>query len=97
MDEWLQLFAAILSGPVDYGLKTDVTMALTSLIRAIPKGCAKKAGLFLPALWTCLVSSADIYLRAILEESELPSDGVDEDGEILFVLFYFTYTLFNVN
>ena len=83
----------------DAGLKTEVLKALTVLVKNVPKQMAKWLPQILPPVWSILTSSAEKYVREVVNEGGEDDDVVDSDGEVLgfenlvFAIFEFVHAL----
>ena len=84
----------------DAGLKTEVLKALTVLVKNVPKQMAKWLPQILPPVWSILTSSAEKYVKEVVNEGgDNEHDVVDSDGEVLgfenlvFAIFEFVHAL----
>lgn len=84
----------------DTGLKTEVLKALTVLVKNVSKSMAPWLPQILGPVWSTLTTSANKYVREIVNAAETTDDeGVDSDGEILgfdslvFAIFEFVHAL----
>ena len=83
----------------DAGLKTEVLKALTVLVKNVPKQMAKWLPQILPPVWSILTSSAEKYVKEVVNEGGEDDDVVDSDGEVLgfenlvFAIFEFVHAL----
>ena len=84
----------------DVGLKTDILKALTVLVKNVPKIMSPWLSQVLPPVWSTLTSSADKYVREVVNEGQQEDDEVvDSDGEIVgfenlvFSIFEFVHAL----
>jgi len=83
----------------DAGLKTEVVKALTVLINNVPKQMAEWLPQILPPVWSTLTTSAEKYVREVVNEGGSEDEVVDSDGEVLgfetlvFAIFEFVHVL----
>ena len=85
----------------DAGLKTDILKALNVLVKNVPKIMAPWLNQVLPPVWSTLTSSADKYVRDVVNEgvNDDQEEVVDSDGEIVgfenlvFAIFEFVHAL----
>ena len=86
----------------DAGLKTAILKALTVLVKNVPKIMAPWLAQVLPPVWSTLTSSADLYVREVVNAGDDSGDQeeiVDSDGEIVgfenlvFAIFEFVHAL----
>jgi len=83
----------------DTGLKTEVVKALTVLIKNVPKQLAQWMPQILPPVWSTLTSSAERYVREVVNEGGSEDECVDSDGQVLgfetlmFAIFDFVESL----
>ena len=86
----------------DAGLKTAILKALTVLVKNVPKIMAPWLTQILPPVWSTLTSSADLYVRDVVNAGDDSADQeeiVDSDGEIVgfenlvFAIFEFVHAL----
>ena len=86
----------------DAGLKTAVLKALTVLVKNVPKIMSPWLGQVLPPVWATLTSSADTYVRDVVNAGDLDEEQeevVDSDGEVVgfenlvFAIFEFVHAL----
>jgi len=83
----------------DPGLKTEVLKALTVLIKNVPKQMSEWLPQILPPVWSTLTTSAEKYVREVVNEGGSEDEIVDSDGEVLgfetlvFAIFEFVHVL----
>merc|ERR1719206_65565 len=83
----------------DAGLRTEVLKALTVLVKNVPKQMAVWLPQILPPVWATLTTSAEKYVREVVNEGGEEEDVVDSDGEVLgfenlvFAIFEFVHAL----
>jgi len=91
----------------DAGLKTEILKALTILVRNVPKQMGPWLPQILPPVWATLTSSADKYIREVVNEGDSENGGggeqdeeiVDSEGEVIgfenlvFGIFDFVHAL----
>lgn len=83
----------------DAGLKTQVVKALTVLVKNVPKQMTTWLPQILPPVWATLTTSADKYVREVVNEGGEDDEIVDSDGEVLgfenlvFAIFEFVHGL----
>lgn len=83
----------------DAGLRTEVLKALTVLVKNVPKQMAAWLPQILPPVWSTLTSSAEKYVKEVVNEGGDDEDVVDSDGEVLgfenlvFAIFEFVHAL----
>jgi len=83
----------------DTGLKTQVVKALTVLVKNVPKQMSQWMPQILPPVWSTLTSSAEKYVREVVNEGGAEDECVDSDGEVLgfetlmFAIFDFVETM----
>jgi len=83
----------------DAGLRTEVLKALTVLVKNVPKQMAVWLPQILPPVWATLTTSAQKYVREVVNEGGEEEDVVDSDGEVLgfenlvFAIFEFVHAL----
>lgn len=87
------------SATSDPGLRTEVLKALTVLVKNVPKQMAVWLPQILPTVWGTLTTSAEKYVREVVNEDGEEDDVVDSDGEVLgfenlvFAIFEFVHAL----
>jgi len=87
----------------DPGLRTEVLKALTVLVKNVPKQMATWLPQILPPVWSTLTTSAEKYVREVVNEGGEEDDVVDSDGEVLgfenlvFAIFEFVHALVETN
>lgn len=57
-------------------------LALTLLVKRVPKQMAPWLPQILPPVWQTLTQSADIYLKTIVNGTEEVEEVIDSDGEL---------------
>lgn len=83
----------------DAGLKTEVLKALTVLMKNVPKSMASWLPQILPPVWSTLTSSAEKYVKEVVDQADDEDEVVDSDGEVLgfenlvFAIFEFVHAL----
>jgi hypothetical protein len=83
----------------DPGLKTEVLKALTVLVKNVPKQMSTWLPQILPPVWSTLTTSAEKYVKDVVNESGEEEEIVDSDGEVLgfenlvFAIFEFVHAL----
>ena len=86
----------------DTGLKTAILKALTILVKNVPKIMSPWLSQVLPPVWATLTSSADTYVREVVNAGDADDDHeevVDSDGEVVgfenlvFAIFEFVHAL----
>ena len=60
--------------------------ALTVLVKNVPKQMAGWLPQILPPVWATLTTSAEKYVREVVNEGGEEEDVVDSDGEVLVYL-----------
>merc|ERR1719150_3526264 len=87
----------------DAGLKTEVLKALTVLVKNVPKQVVAWLPQILPPVWSILTSSAEKYVKEVVNEGGEDDELVDSDGEVLgfenlvFAIFEFVHALVDSN
>ena len=85
------------------GLKTEVLKALTVLVKNVPKQMSTWLPQILPPVWSTLTTSAEKYVKDVVNESGEEEEIVDSDGEVLgfenlvFAIFEFVHALVETN
>ncbi|XP_023322142.1 importin-9 [Eurytemora carolleeae] len=83
----------------DSGLKTEVLKALTVLIKNVPKQMSDWLPQILPPVWSTLTTSAEKYVREVVNGGGGDDEVVDSDGEVIsfetlvFAIFEFVHAL----
>ena len=83
----------------DPGIKIEVLKALTVLVKNVPKQMAVWLPQILPPVWSTLTTSADKYVKEVVNENGDDDEIVDSDGEVLgfenlvFAIFEFVHAL----
>lgn len=83
----------------DPGIKIEVLKALTVLVKNVPKQMATWLPQILPPVWSTLTTSADKYVKEVVNENGDDDELVDSDGEVLgfenlvFAIFEFVHAL----
>ena len=73
--------------------------ALTVLVKNVPKAMSSWISQILPPVWSTLTSSADKYVKEVVNDSGDEDEVVDSDGEVLdfenlvFAIFEFVHAL----
>ena len=65
-----------------YVSNTKVLKALTVLVKNVPKQMAGWLPQILPPVWATLTTSAEKYVREVVNEGGEEEDVVDSDGEV---------------
>jgi len=83
----------------DTGLKMAVLKALTVLVKNVPKTMSSWISQILPPVWSTMTSSADKYVKNVVNDTGDEEEIVDSDGEVLgfenlvFAIFEFVHAL----
>lgn len=75
------------NGPTSsFNLKTEVLKVFTYMIAEMPKFVQPLMPSLLPPIWTLLTQMADIYIRSVVNESEVdPFEG--DEGKLMTILY----------
>lgn len=67
----------------DSGLKMEVLTAITTLVKSFPGQMNQWMPQILSPVWQTLTTSADVYIKTLVNGTEEADDLVDSDGEVL--------------
>ncbi|KAK2163574.1 hypothetical protein LSH36_77g04009 [Paralvinella palmiformis] len=71
----------------DSGLKMEVLNAITTLVKSFPAQMNQWMPQILAPVWHTLTTSADVYVKTLVNDTEEADDPVDSDGKWKFGLF----------
>ena len=67
----------------DVGLRREIFKALFSVMGVFPKLIKQEIRTILPPIWQVLTSSADVYVRTVVNNDDVLENAVDSEGEAL--------------
>lgn len=81
MEKMIQSLALPIGPSCNFTLKTEVMKIFTYMINEMPKRINSFMPRILPPLWSLLTNMADVYIKSIVNEGEMPDPFDGDEGD----------------